>query len=69
MATRLVKLNITKLREDETKPPSKPGLGLPSSDDDLLKDLLAQDRAAGRPTKRINKKTAKDRHAALRDQR
>ena len=59
LGTRLLKVNITKLRKDETRSPSKPGLDLPSSDDDLHKDLMSQASAADRPAKkRILKKTA-----------
>ena len=52
LGTRLLKVNITKLSKDETKSPSRPGLGLPSSDDDLHEDLLEQAKSADRPARR-----------------
>lgn len=43
LATRVLKVNIAELRRGETILPLKPGVGLPSSEDDLHRDLLAQD--------------------------
>ena len=40
LGTRLRKVNITKLRKDETRPSSQPGFDLPCFDDDLHKDLM-----------------------------
>ena len=39
-------VNIAKLRENETKSPSRPGLDLPCSDNDLHKHLLEQAKSA-----------------------
>ena len=60
LGTRLLKVNITKLRKDETRPPSKSGFDLPSPDDDLHKDLMEQAKSEDKPAKRISKKTKPD---------
>ena len=43
LGTRLLKVNITKIRKDETLSSSKPGLGAPSLEDGLVKDRMAED--------------------------
>ena len=59
LGTRLLKVNITKLRKDETRSPPKLGFDLPSSDDDLHKDLIMEHAKSGeKPAKRITARFA-----------
>ena len=43
LGTHLLKVNVTKIRKDETLSPSKPGLDAPSPEDDLVKDIMVED--------------------------
>ena len=59
LGTRLLKVNITKIRKDETLPPSKPGLDAPCPEDDLVKDIMAEDDSeVPKTNKRLTTKTA-----------
>ena len=59
LGTRVLKVNITKIQKDETLSPSKPGLDAPCPEDDLVKDIMAEDDSeVPKPHKRLTTETA-----------